>query len=219
MNEITSPLQTIKSQIATTAALSGRDSDAIKLLAATKNQPPEKIEELILEGQQFFGENRVQEAVTKWQSLKKIYPACTLHLIGHLQTNKVKEAVELFDVIETLDSVKLADKLSLEEGRQKKKLTYYIEINIAAEPQKSGILPQEFPNFFGKITQNYPLHIKGLMCIPPANTDPSIYFQQMTQLAKQFKLPELSMGMSDDYELAIKYGATEIRIGRGLFRS
>lgn len=212
-----STLKKIQHKLFAFSSKYGRDPLTIELIAVTKNQPPEKIETLLQEGQRLFAENRIQEAMLKWIPLKEHYRDCILHLIGHLQTNKAKEAIMLFDVIQTLDSVKLARKLSLEEERQNKQLIYYIEINIGSEPQKNGVLPEDFPYFYEKLCREYPLNIKGVMCIPPKNCDPSPYFQRLKNIAIQFNLPHISMGMSDDYELAIKQGATEVRIGRALF--
>lgn len=195
-----------------------RDPTTTSLLAVTKNQTADAIYTLLKNQQRLFGENRVQEALIKWPELKKNYPDIELHLIGHLQTNKVKDAVALFDVIETLDSFKLADKLAKEEERQQKKLAYYIEINIGEESQKTGILPANFENFLVTLRNNYPLNIKGIMCIPPSDQNATPYFQRMQQIAKEFQLDVISMGMSDDFEIAIKYGSNLVRIGRALFR-
>src|SRR5262249_5139090 len=148
-----------------------------QLLAATKNVPLFKTEKLLQEGHTLFGENKVQEAYRKWPTLKRKYPKTQLHLIGHLQTNKVKRAVALFDVIETLDNVKLAQKLIDEELKQQKRLEYYIEINIGHEPQKTGVLPEDFHKFYETLTAEFPLRITGVMCIPPANQNPVVYFQ------------------------------------------
>lgn len=210
-------LQKIKAQIDEYAQQFGRNKDDIKLLAVSKNQPVEKIKRLLEHGHRLFGENRVQEAYAKWLVLKEYYANIELHLIGHLQTNKVKEAVALFKVIQTLDSFKLAEKLVVEEQRQKKRLSYYIEINIGCEKQKTGILPDEFPLFFNELKNNYPLDIQGIMCIPPKEEDPVKYFQQMKKIADDYQLPVISMGMSDDYPIAIKYGTTMVRIGTALF--
>ncbi len=212
-----SKLLEIKSAIQQYESQCGLPENAVKLLAVTKNQSPENIISLLNEGQLLFGENRVQEASQKWSALKKQYPQSSLHLIGHLQTNKVAEAVSLFDVIQTLDSVKLAKKLWAEERSQKKQLTYYIEINIGDEAQKTGITVAELPDFYRYVIHNYPLNIQGIMCIPPQEEDPSRYFRMMKTLADEQNLPMISMGMSEDYHSAIQCGSTMVRIGRSLF--
>lgn len=214
----TSALCRILSKIDRTAKDCGRVAEEIKLLAVTKNQPTIKIESLLTEGQRLFGENRVQEAQSKWPLLKQTFPDIILHLIGHLQSNKVKQAVELFDVIETLDSLHLAKKLQQEEQRQKKQLEYYIEINIGREPQKSGVLPDEFGYFYKCLLKETSLKITGIMCIPPHTLDPILYFKEMQEIAKSHSLKNISMGMSEDYPVAIEQGSTLIRLGRALMR-
>lgn len=189
----------------------------VELLAVTKNQPIEKIISLLNEGQRLFGENKVQEAYSKWPSLKEQYPELKLHLIGHLQSNKTREAVALFDVIQSLDSLKLAKKLQEEELKQNKHLEYYIEINIGNEDQKSGVLPENFDEFYTSVCANSILNVIGIMCIPPANQNPIQYFKKMLEYANRYSIKNISMGMSDDYELAIENGSTLVRIGRALF--
>lgn len=212
-----SSLEKIQHQIATTAKRYGRLPEEVKLLAVTKNQPIDRIVPLLKQGQCLFGENRIQEAEMKWSGLQEKYNSLQLHLIGHLQTNKVKQAITLFDAIQTLDGIKLARKLFAEEQRQQKKLDYYIQINIGLEPQKSGVLPQDFADFYKTLRSEVTLNIKGLMCIPPQDKNPALYFEEMANIAKRYRLTQLSMGMSDDYETAIQYGATIIRLGRALF--
>lgn len=190
----------------------------VQLLVVTKNQPIERIRPLLEAGHLLFGENRVQEASSKWPKLKIQYPHICLHLIGHLQTNKVREAVNSFNVIETLDSTKLAEKLVLAEQSQNKKLTYYIEVNIGNELQKNGILPRDCSSFLQKLRTDFPsLHVKGIMCIPPAQEDPTKYFKHTALLANELKLPIKSMGMSADFDIAIQQGSNLVRIGRALF--
>jgi pyridoxal phosphate enzyme (YggS family) len=194
-----------------------RKPESLQLLAVTKNQPSTAIRELINQGHRLFGENRVQEAYQKWPALKEEFPDVKLHLIGHLQTNKVKDAIALFDAIQTLDNFKLAEKLVSEEYKQRKKLKYFIEINIGEEPQKYGVWPNDFPAFLQKMQEYYPLSISGIMCIPPKDQDPTPYFQKMHAIYLAYPFSHLSMGMSEDYPLAIKYGSTLLRLGRALF--
>ncbi len=207
----------IENNIESCAKIHNQSSSMVRLLAVTKNQPTEAILPLLQHGHRLFGENRVQEAFAKWPSLKQKYPAIELHLIGHLQTNKAKEAVALFNVIQTLDNFKLAERLVAEEAKQEKKLEYYIEINIAKEQQKNGIYPEDFPLFYKKLQTSYPLSITGIMCIPPRESSPLTYFKHMQALANEYRLPNLSIGMSNDYQVAIECGSTMVRIGRALF--
>lgn len=198
-------------------------SDSPVLLAASKGQPPERIIEAIRLGVTAFGENRVQEAHEKWPEIKKIHPQASLHLIGPLQTNKVKQALEVFDVIQTLDRPKLAEVLSAELGTKKFQHPtlvtqhFYIQVNTGDEPQKTGISPKDADNFIRYCKDELKLPVTGLMCIPPADEDPESHFAMLRDIAKQHGLPELSMGMSGDYITAIEMGATCIRIGTALF--
>src|SRR5579859_1125817 len=188
-----------------------------KLLAVSKTHPAEPVAELLAAGHRHFGENRVQEAAEKYPSLKQRYPDLRLHLIGPLQTNKVKQAVALFDVIETLDRPKLARALAAEMARTGRRIPCLIEVNIGGEPQKAGIAPEEAPAFLAACREEWKLDVAGLMCIPPAGEDPVPHFKRLAALAEDLDLAELSMGMSGDYEAAIACGATEIRVGTALF--
>ncbi len=187
------------------------------LVAASKNQSPDAIEKRIAEGVKAFGENRVQEAQAKWPELRTRYPHLSLHLIGPLQSNKTAQAVALFDVIETVDREKIALTLSQEMHRQGRKPVCYAQVNIGQEPQKTGIRPEKLGEFLTFCREKAQLPITGLMCVPPADEPPAPYFALMYKLAKRYGLKELSMGMSGDYETAIAFGATEIRIGTALF--
>jgi len=185
----------------------------------SKTHPAEPVAELLAAGHRHFGENRVQEAAAKYPALKALYPDLRLHLIGPLQTNKVRQAVELFDVIETLDRPKLAKALSDEMARTGRRIPCLIEVNIGGEPQKAGIAPEETAAFLAACRGEWNLDIAGLMCIPPAGQDPEPHFQHLKSLAGQLGLAHLSMGMSGDYECAIACGAGEIRVGTALFGS
>jgi pyridoxal phosphate enzyme (YggS family) len=175
------------------------------------------VAELLAAGHRHFGENRVQEAAGKYPALRQAYPDLRLHLIGPLQTNKVRQAVALFDVIETLDRPKLAQALSAEMAKAGRSIPCLIEVNIGAEPQKAGIAPEETAAFLDACRGDWKLEIAGLMCIPPAGEDPVPHFRRLKELADALALPRLSMGMSGDYEAAIAAGATEIRVGTALF--
>ena len=182
------------------------------IIVVTKRHPKEHILPLLSIGHTQFGENKVQEAQSKWQELKASYPV-TLHLIGGLQTNKVADAVALFDVIQTVDREKLARALKKEMDKQQRHITCYIQINTGEEPQKSGILPLEAPEFIRYCQHDLKLNIEGLMCIPPKDCNNALHFTLLHKMAKQHNIPHLSMGMSDSYQQAIQSGATHIRIG------
>lgn len=214
---MTTRLGHILTNIAKAADRAGRNPTEIKLMAVTKNQPIEKILPLLQAGHRLFGENKVQEACKKWPKLKELYPDIELHLIGQLQSNKVKEAVSIFDVVQTLDSARLGAKLANEQQRQAKQLKYLLEVNIGKEPQKAGISSQELPMLLATCRADYALRIIGVMCIPPKGKDPTSYFERLKNLATRNSLPEISMGMSEDYEVAIMQGATMVRIGTALF--
>ena len=188
-----------------------------RLIAVSKTHPAEAVREAVLAGQRVFGENRVQEAQSKFPPLKEAYPDLELHLIGPLQTNKARDAVALFDVIQTLDRPALADALAKAIRQTGKTPRLYVEINIGNEPQKAGIAPEELGAFLAYCRETCALEIEGLMCIPPHGQAPRPFFAQMKALAETFRLPHLSMGMSADYREAVACGATEVRIGTAIF--
>ncbi len=198
------------------ARMAGRDPASVQLVVASKTQPVEAIESLIQIGHRLFGENRVQEAVMKWLPLKQKYPDVKLHLIGPLQTNKTKDAVRLFDVIETLDRVRLVHTLAQEQIKQDKRLRYMIEVNIGSEPQKSGIAEAGVTQLLAECHASQ-LGVDGLMCVPPAGQDASPYFRRMSMLGQELCLSYLSMGMTADYPVAIASGATHVRVGTAIF--
>tara|TARA_B100002051_G_C16325626_1_gene434378 strand:- start:64 stop:612 length:549 start_codon:yes stop_codon:yes gene_type:complete len=177
----------------------------------------ENISPLIEYGHLDFGENKVQEAIDKWSDIKIKNTKLNLHMVGKLQTNKVKQAVKIFDYIHSLDSIKLAKKISNEQNKIQKNLKMFIQINIGNEDQKSGIKIEELEKFYEFCTSELNLKIIGLMCLPPVSNDPSIYFEKMLKLSKSLSLKELSMGMSSDYINALKYNASFIRIGSKIF--
>ena len=191
----------------------------INIVAVSKTFSLEHIKPLIEHGHEHYGENRVQEAVTKWSELKSNNSKLKLHLIGKLQTNKARDAIRLFDYIHSVDSQKLADILSKHQTNLDKRLKYFIQVNIGNEIQKSGIHVNEVESFYNYCVNNARLDILGLMVIPPNDNDPKKYFKSLSELNKSLALPELSMGMSSDYIDAIKYGATFVRIGSSIFGS
>ena len=188
-----------------------------KIIAVSKNFSIEKINPLIKAGHKDFGENKVQEATLKWSSVLKENTDINLHLLGHLQSNKVSEAVNIFNYIHSLDSEKLANKFMQEQEKKKKKLKYFIQINVGEEKQKSGISIKESHDFINFCRNEAKLEILGLMCIPPVNEDPNSYFSKLRELVLSNGLVDLSMGMTHDYVDAIRHGATYIRIGTGIF--
>ena len=193
-----------------------REVSDVNLVAVSKKQPIERIHAMLEAGHRLYGENRVQEAKERWENLRDQYSDLTLHLIGPLQTNKVKEAVALFDVIETVDRPKLATALAKEMKKQNHILPCFIQINTGAEDQKAGVLPAELPAFLN-LCRDEGLHIIGLMCIPPVDEPPALHFAFLKKLADEHGLKELSMGMSSDFEKAVPLGATYVRVGSALF--
>lgn len=191
-------------------------AENVTIVAVSKFHDSNAILEAIAAGQCVFGENRVQEALNKWPGIKKQYPDTKLHLIGALQTNKAAEAVRLFDIIESVDRQKLADCLIKEMHKQNRILPCLIQVNIGNEPQKSGVLPEDTDALIN-YCKDKGLNITGLMCIPPEGQNPSPYFQKMVDLARKHHFKTLSMGMSGDYAIAIKFGATHVRIGTAIF--
>ena len=187
------------------------------IVAVSKTFPIGHILPLINHGHQHFGENKVQEAQEKWTSLKNDFPNLKLHLIGKLQTNKVKFALPLFDFIHSLDSIKLAEKISLEQEKKNFKPKIFIQINLGKENQKSGIDEDDLENFYQKCVTEYNLNIIGIMCLPPFDEDPIPFFKKMQNLSASLKLKEISMGMSNDYMDALRFKATYIRVGSKIF--
>ena len=210
-------IQTIQNQIAEAAQECGRKASGVNLVAVSKKQPDGRIQEALDAGHRLFGENRVQEAHAHWMHRRDEYPDLKLHLIGPLQTNKSKEAVALFDVIETLDREKLARALVKEMDKQARYLPCFIQVNTGEEEQKSGIAPRDVEDFYHFSKDECGLQIQGLMCIPPAQDSPAVHFALLQKYAKQLELSDLSMGMSGNFEKAIPLGATYVRVGTGVF--
>jgi PLP dependent protein len=217
MNPTLERLATVKSRIAAAEAQAKRDKGAVTLVAVSKTFEADHIRPVLASGHKVFGENRVQEAQGKWPALKAEYPGVELHLIGPLQSNKVKEAVELFDVIETVDREKIAAALSAEMKRQNRHPKLFVQVNTGLEPQKAGIAPRDCTAFVERCRAIHGLIIEGLMCIPPADENPGPHFELLGKLAGQCGVKLISMGMSADYEPAIALGATHVRVGSGVF--
>jgi hypothetical protein len=210
-------LTAIRTRMVQAAQAAGRSAAAINLVAVSKTHGAERVAALIGAGQRVFGENRVQEAQGKFPELKVQHSNLQLHLIGPLQTNKVKDAVALFDVIETVDRPKLARALAEEMARQGRTLDCFVQVNTGEEPQKAGILPTETDGFVRQCRDELKLPVVGLMCIPPADEEAALHFALLAKLAARNGLAQLSMGMSGDFETAIRLGATHVRVGTALF--
>ena len=207
----------IGQRIAAAAQVAGRAPADVTLVAVSKVQPVERIEAVLAAGQRVFGENRVQEAQSRWPALRERYGDVELHLVGPLQTNKVRQAVELFDVIESVDRPKLARKLAEAFAESGRSLPCYIQVNTGEEPQKAGVLPADADAFIAECRDTHRLPVVGLMCIPPVGEEPALHFALLKKIATRNGLSGLSMGMSDDFETAIAFGATVIRVGSALF--
>ena len=215
--EVPARLRLVRQEIVLAAEAAGRDPDSVKLVAVTKTVPAHVIEETIEAGQRCFGENRVQEADAKWTALKERHPGIELHLIGPLQSNKVREAVGLFDVIETVDRPKLARALAEEMARADKRPRLFVQVNTGEEPQKAGVPPAEAESFVALCRDTFGLTVDGLMCIPPFNEEPAMHFALLAKLAERLGVKQLSMGMSGDFARAIAFGATYVRVGTAIF--
>ena len=189
----------------------------VNIIAVSKTFPMSEILPVINSGHNHFGENKIQEAMEKWSDIKNDFPLIQLHMIGKLQTNKVKYAISIFDYIHSLDSLKLAEKICKEEIKQKKKLKIFIQVNIGQESQKSGIQIAELSNFYEVCSKKLGLNIIGLMCLPPDNQDVAKYFSKINELKNELNLKDLSIGMSNDYLNALSYNSTFVRIGSKIF--
>ena len=217
MSDVVARLQETRAAIARAARDFGRKPDSVTLVAVSKTKPAEMIVPVLEAGQIDFGENYVQEAKEKWPALRERFPQSRLHMIGPLQSNKARDAVALFDVIQSLDRESLAKELAREIERAGKAPELIVQVNTGAEPQKGGVLPGEADAFLELCRSRYSLTIAGLMCIPPAEDPPSPHFALLGKIAKRNGLPILSMGMSADYEAAIQLGATHVRVGSAIF--
>ncbi|MBI2718583.1 MAG: YggS family pyridoxal phosphate-dependent enzyme [Rhizobiales bacterium] len=210
-------LDSARQGIRLAALAAGRDPGSVTLIAVSKTFGPAEIRPVIAGGQRIFGENRVQEAKAKWPELRLATPDLELHLIGPLQSNKVAEAVSLFDVIHTVDRPKIAGAIATEMRRQDRRIDVFVQVNTGGEPQKAGVDPAGADFFLRQCREEFGLPIVGLMCIPPFDQDPLPHFGQLREIAQRNGLTKLSMGMSGDYATAISCGATHVRIGSAIF--
>lgn len=214
-------LADIRRDIAAEARKAGRDPAAVTLVAVSKQQPDTRIDAALASGQRVFGENRVQEARARWEPRRRRHGDLELHLVGPLQTNKVKDAVGLFDAIQTLDRARLAEALAqLRDARPALDLPrLFIQVNTGEEPQKAGVFPADLAVLHDRARRDLGLPVDGLMCIPPRNDEPSLHFALLAKMARELGLAGLSMGMSDDYGVAVRLGATHVRVGTKVFGS
>ena len=215
--DVAANLAKVRARIAAAAEAAGRDPADIALVAVGKGHNADRVEAALAAGHVVFGENRVQEAAAKFPALRERYPALQLHLIGPLQTNKTRQALEVFDVIESLDRPKLARSLAKEMAALDRRPRCFVQVNTGEEPQKAGVAPQEADAFVALCRDELGLQVEGLMCIPPIDEEPALHFALLREIAKRNALPCLSMGMSADFETAIRFGATHVRVGTAIF--
>lgn len=215
--DVAANLRTVRERIEGAAKESHRQASDTSLIAVSKAHGAERITPALDAGHRIFGENRVQEAEAKWPPLREAFPSVELHLIGPLQTNKARAAVAVFDVIQTIDRPKLARVLSEEMSRAGRQRDCLVQVNIGEEPQKAGVPPTEADRLIAECRERYQLRVRGVMCIPPFGREPSPYFALSAKIAERNGLPWASMGMSGDYEVAIAFGATHVRVGSAIF--
>ncbi|WP_062345936.1 YggS family pyridoxal phosphate-dependent enzyme [Novosphingobium sp. CCH12-A3] len=211
-----SPLEQVRSRIATAARIAGRKADDVTLIAISKTKPAEAILDLIAQGQRVFGENRVQESQEKWPAIRAAHPDVQLHLVGQLQSNKAEDAIALFDCIHSVDRPSLVTALAKAQDKLGRKVPCFIQVNIGNEEQKGGCAVAELPALLTQ-AREAGLEVVGLMCVPPAGIEAAPFFALLDKLADDNGLSRLSMGMSDDFETAVQLGATHVRIGSALF--
>lgn len=212
-------LSAVRENVGAVARAVDRPVESVHLIAVSKTFPAEAIRPVLDAGHRMFGENRVQEAQAKWPGLRTAFPDVELHLIGPLQSNKTKDAVSLFDAIHTVDRPKIAKAIADEMSNQGKQLQLYVQVNTGEEEQKAGVIPADAKAFVDMCRDELKLEIAGLMCIPPIDEEPALHFAFLAKLAKETGLQGLSMGMSADFETAIQFGATHVRVGSAIFGS
>ncbi len=215
--DVAANLAGVEARIAAAAEAAGRAADSVTVVAIAKAHGPDRIVAALRAGHRVFGENRVQEAAAKWPPLKSEHPDIRLHLVGPLQTNKARQAVALFDVIETVDRPRLARALAAEMERSGRRVPCFVQVNTGEEPQKAGVMPADADAFIAACGTEFGLAVEGLMCIPPIDEEPSLYFALLADIARRHGLEKLSIGMTADYEIAVRFGATHVRIGTAIF--
>ena len=210
-------LRGVRTRIAAAARAVGRDPGAVTLVAVSKAQPDVRVRAALAVGQRVFGENYVKEAKARWPALRALYPDVQVHMIGPIQTNKARDVVALFDVIETVDRAKLARALARQMERLDRRLPCFVEVNTGEEPQKAGVWPADADALIKECRDDLGLPVVGLMAIPPEDEEPSLHFALLAEIARRNGLDQLSMGMSADYEIAVQFGATHVRVGSAIF--
>ncbi len=215
-HDVARRLAVVRDAIAHAAEQAGRTAHDVRLVAVSKTQPIDRIEAALAAGHRLFGENRVQEALAKWPALRETYPDARVHLIGPLQTNKARDAVSLFDAIETIDRAKIARAVAQEMDGSGRRPDCFIQVNTGEEAQKAGVAPDEVAALIA-LCRECGLPLVGLMCLPPAAEEPSLHFALLAKIAERNGLAQLSMGMSHDFEIATAFGATEVRVGSAIF--
>jgi PLP dependent protein len=219
LHTTTERLAEVEARIAAAAEAAGRDAAAVRLVAVTKTFGADAVVPVLAAGHRIFGENRVQEARAKWPALRARYPGIELHLVGALQSNKAKDAVELFDAVHSIDRARIAEAIASEMARQGRRPELFIQVNTGAEPQKAGVAPGELAGLLRHCREALGLAVAGLMCIPPVEEEAGVHFAFLAKLAGELGLQGLSMGMSADFETAISFGATHVRVGSEIFGS
>ncbi len=215
--DVAARMDNVRRRIADAERAAGRAFGSVTLVAISKAHPLQRAASAIAAGQHVFGENRVQEALAKWRELKETTPEVRLHLVGPLQTNKAHDVVKLFDVVETVDRPKLAGTLAREMEKCGRRIDCFIQVNTGEEPQKAGVLPEDADGFVDACRREYQLPVVGLMCIPPIDQEPTLHFALLAEIARRNGLGKLSMGMTADFDTAIRLGATHVRIGTAIF--
>ena len=215
--DVSANLAAVKAEIARAAREAGRDPASVTLVADAKSQPAAHARAALAAGHRVFGENRVQEADAKWPALRQEFPDLVLHLIGPLQRNKVKRAIRLFDVIESVDRPEVARAIAEAGAVEPRRPQLFVQVNIGEEPQKAGVLPEETDGLVRYCRDELKLPVRGLMCVPPVDEDPPLYFALLREIARRNGLDDLSMGMSGDFPAAIWFGATFVRVGTAIF--
>ncbi len=217
LSDIAARRASILARMDAAARAAGRDPNTVKLVAISKQQPDDRIDAMVAAGHRLFGENRVQEAQARWEGRRRAFPDLELRLVGPLQTNKAEDAVRLFDAIDSVDRDRLAAVLARAAQKVGRCPEILVQVNTGEEPQKAGVLPADADALIKAVRDSYGLPVNGLMCIPPLEENPAMHFALLAKIADRNGLPELSMGMSDDFETAIRFGATQVRVGSGLF--
>lgn len=210
-------IEAVRERIRLAAAEAGRDPGEVTLVAVSKAQPEERVIAALEAGERLFGENYVQPAMERWPELRERFPDVRVHMIGAIQTNKARDVVRTFDAVQTLDREKLARALAREMEKADRRLPCFVQVNTGEEPQKAGVLPVDADGFIRRCREEFALEVAGLMAIPPADEEPSLHFALLAKIAERNELTGLSMGMSEDFETAIQFGATHVRIGSALF--